>query len=175
MDTWAYGLLIFGFASLIVIVVAIIISQQVSARVSLPGKAEFYIKVDKGWRRVPDSPHAKQPRRQRKKKQEPARAERLPRFRLVAKVRGGPDWEYPLDGKQVVYIGRRDDNDIILRDETADTRQAVIYWEKGRYRINNLSRDVPTRVNDRPITWQNLGNGNTIQMGRTKLIFRERK
>jgi pSer/pThr/pTyr-binding forkhead associated (FHA) protein len=33
---------------------------------------------------------------------------------------------------------------------------------------------VPTRVNGQPITKQNLGNGNTIQAGQTKLIFRDK-
>jgi pSer/pThr/pTyr-binding forkhead associated (FHA) protein len=73
-----------------------------------------------------------------------------------------------------VYIGRRPDNDIVLRDPDADTRHAVIYWDpnRGRYRINNLS-SRGTMVNGRPISMQNLGNGNTIRMGRTELIFRQ--
>jgi pSer/pThr/pTyr-binding forkhead associated (FHA) protein len=80
---------------------------------------------------------------------------------------------FPLDGKKMVYIGRREDNDLVLRDPTADTRHAVIYWEDGRFKINNLSSRTPTQVNNRPITKQNLGDGNTIQMGHTKLIFRQ--
>lgn len=83
----------------------------------------------------------------------------------------GTSWRYPLN-QSTVYIGRGADNQIKLRDKTADTRQAVIYWEDGRYKINNLSPRVSTRVNGRPITKQNLGDGNTIQMGRTRLIFR---
>lgn len=103
----------------------------------------------------------------------PARsAQPKPRARLVAHVRGGPDWEYPLEGKLTFYIGRRQDNDIVLLDPTTDTRQAVIYLHESRYRINNLSPRVPTRVNNRSITMQNLGDGNTIQMGNTRLIFR---
>jgi pSer/pThr/pTyr-binding forkhead associated (FHA) protein len=90
------------------------------------------------------------------------------------KLRDGPNWIYPLDGKHQVYVGRRADNDLRLTDPAADTRQAVIYWEDGRYKINNLSRRTPTRVNKRPITKQNLGNGNTIELGRTRFIFRDR-
>jgi pSer/pThr/pTyr-binding forkhead associated (FHA) protein len=90
------------------------------------------------------------------------------------KLRDGPNWIYPLDGKTQIYIGRREDNDIRLNDPLANTRQAVIYWENGRYKINNLSARMPTTVNGRPITKQNVGDGNTIQMGRTKLIFRDR-
>lgn len=172
MDTWASLLLVFILSAMVVIAVAILVALRVKARLSLPGRAEFYIETEKGWKPLSVPSRARQPGERRRT---PEKAASLPRYRLVARVRDGPDWEYPLDGKPVVYIGRRKDNDIVLRDETADTHQAVIYWEKGRYRINNLSKDIPTRVNDRPITWQNLGDGNTIQTGRTKLIFRERK
>ena len=79
-----------------------------------------------------------------------------------------------LDGKIQVYIGRRSDNDIVLRDPAADSRHAVIYLEGGRYRINNLS-PKGTRVNNQWITWQRLGNGNKIRMGNTELVFRETK
>jgi hypothetical protein len=83
-------------------------------------------------------------------------------------------WRYPL-GEQHVYIGRSAGCQIRLRDAAADSRQAVIYLEGGRYKINNLSPRSPTWVNDRPITTQNLGNGNKIRTGRTEFIFRDSK
>jgi hypothetical protein len=170
VDDWVLLFLVFVLAAMVVTAVAIIIGERTKAKVRLPGRAEFFIQVDKGWRRAPDTVRppgsASGP--------EPGKAKGL-RIWLAAKVRGGPDWVFPLDGKQTVYIGRREDNDLVLRDPTADTRQAVIYRESGRFKINNLSSRTPTQVNNRPITKQNLGNGNTIQMGRTKLIFRQRK
>lgn len=86
----------------------------------------------------------------------------------------GSDWRYPLH-MNTIYIGRAPDSQIKLRDHMADTRQAVVYWEGNRYKINNLSSRVPTLVNKRPITTQFLGDGNTIQMGQTRLIFRKRR
>lgn len=86
----------------------------------------------------------------------------------------GTDWRYPLR-QEAVYIGRAEGSQIKLLDRSADTRQAVVYLEGNRYKINNLSRRTPTRVNGRTITTQFLGDGNTIQMGRTRLIFRRRR
>jgi hypothetical protein len=86
----------------------------------------------------------------------------------------GTHWRYPLAGRRIIYLGRHQDSQVVLKDKAADTRQAVIYWEDGRYKINNLSARSQTRVNGRPITKQNLGDGNSITMGRTVLIFRDR-
>jgi len=74
-----------------------------------------------------------------------------------------------------IYLGRGDDNHIRLaKDSTADKRHAVIYVENNRYYINNLS-PRGTWVNKRLITKQVLGDGNTIQIGATLIIFRERR
>lgn len=86
----------------------------------------------------------------------------------------GTRWRYPLRNQQHIYIGRNSNSQIRLTDPAADNVQAVIYWDRGRYRINNLSATRPTLVNGRVITSQRLGNGNTIQVGYTKLIFRSR-
>lgn len=176
MEDWVLLFLVFIVGALVVTLVAILISQRTQANVRLPGRAEFFIEVDKGWRRAPGGDRPSKPPRQ-SGPPKAGGAARRPSYRtwLAAKVRGGPDWVFPLDGRQRVFIGRHEDNDLVLRDPTAATRQAVIYWEDGRYRINNLSTDRPTQVNNRPISWQNLGDGNTILMGRTKLIFRQKK
>jgi len=168
MDSLLQFWLIFFLGSAFLIALALIIFTRVKARIRT-GKAEFTIDASRpGWHRAP-------PESPRKSRRRPSgRAQRPYRTWLVAKVRNGPDWEYSLDGRQQVYIGRRSDNDIVLRDPAADTRHAVIYWHKGRYRINNLS-PRGTRVNNRLITMQNLGNGNKIRIGRTEFIFRQIK
>jgi hypothetical protein len=94
---------------------------------------------------------------------------------LAAKILGRRDWEYGLDPRRHTYVGCSRDMDIILKDPAADKRHAVIYWKRGRYHINNLSKKRGTRVNGRPITTQRLGNGNKIRMGNTELIFREQR
>ena len=164
MDAWLYVLLAFILASMVVTLIAILVSQKTRAKVRLPGRAEFLIEVQKGWQRRP----------QEHRPAKPATGTGRRQLRTWLAIKGRPEWRFPLDGRKTVYIGRRRDSDLVLRDKTADTRQAVIYWEGDRYKINNLSSRTPTKVNGRPITKQNLGNGNTIQMGRTKLIFREK-
>lgn len=163
MDSWAAVILVFVLVSGIVLLVVVLTSGRGKGRLTLPGRASLEIEFDRGWQLPPST-------RDRGKK--PVGSQ--PHFWLEAKGAGGKRWQYLLDGRSQVYIGRRDDNDIVLQDRQADSRHAVIHWEQGRYKINNLSPRVPTRVNGRPITKQNLGSGNTIQMGRTKLIFREK-
>lgn len=166
MEDMTFLLLVFTLLCTAIIVIALILNTRLKARLSLPGKAGFYIDTSRpGWRRAPK----RVPIWGRREK----RDRHLYRTWLAAKVRGRPDWEYALDGRTQVYIGRRSDNDIVLKDPAADARQAVIYLEGGRWRINNLSRSRPTRVNNRPITKQTLGNGCKIRMGNTELIFRE--
>jgi hypothetical protein len=86
----------------------------------------------------------------------------------------GGKWSYPLQPGSRVVLGRDPSCQILLTDPTADRFQAAIFWEEGRFKIDNHSQRSPTRVNGRWISRQRLGNGNKIQMGRTALIFRER-
>lgn len=166
MAEWAVILMVFIAVTAAIILVAVLINSRVQAGLKLPGRAEFYIDTNRGgWR---------EKSRQRPPQPPPQSPVARARFYLEMKLQRGSNWVYALDGKAQVYVGRRADNDLRLTDPAADTRQAVIYWEDERYKINNLSARTPTQVNGRPITKQNLGDGNTIQMGRTKLIFRDR-
>lgn len=125
------------------------------------GDAEFLIDFEnsKEWR------NGRQRQARNQAKSPPAN------YYLMVK---GSNWRYPLR-KEHVYIGRNDKCQIKLRDQTADLNQAVIYWEGGRYRINNMSSRVPTYVNNRPITIHSLEDGNIISMGKTRLVFRSRR
>jgi hypothetical protein len=172
MDAWLVVLLVFVVGGVVVVLVAISINSEVNAQLKLPGRAEFYIDTSRDeWRKRASSSGDVE---QRHSANAPPRSSPKPRFYLEMNLKHGPNWIFPLDGKSQVYIGRRQDNTLKLTDSTADTRQAVIYWEDGRYKINNLSSRVPTKVNNHKFTRQNLGDGNTITMGRTKLIFRDR-
>jgi hypothetical protein len=147
-------------AAIIVLVVAL--SRRGTARLELPGRAGLSIEFDKGgWQ--PD--RAAPP-------QSAAPLSPTPRAWLVAGARR--QWKLVLDNRPQITIGRREDNDIWLKhDRAAESRHAVITWDAGRnrYRVTNLSTTNPVRVNNRPISWQYLGDGNTITVGQTKLIF----
>lgn len=82
----------------------------------------------------------------------------------------GTNWRYPLP-RHTVIMGAAPDCQVVLPPGTADGRQAAVFWEDGRYKIRNLSQTMPTQVNNRRFHTQNLGDGNTIRMGRNRLIF----
>jgi hypothetical protein len=155
------------FAFVLVTILALVMNPRLRARIKLPGHANFEIDTS----REEDS-GLLQPA-------QPAsvmvKSGHVPQAWLVIKRRGKRDWTYPLDGQMPIYLGRGDDNHIRLaKDSTADKRHAVIYVENNRYYINNLS-PRGTWVNKRLITKQVLGDGNTIQIGATLIIFRERR
>lgn len=128
MDQWVFLLFVLVLAGMVIIALALILNQRLRARIYLPGRAEFFIDTRRGWSKVPKQPSSRRPSAQKKEKS------RQRRTWLAAKVRGGPDWEYELGDKAQVYIGRHPDNDIVLRDKSADARHAVIYFQDGRYR-----------------------------------------
>jgi hypothetical protein len=106
---------------------------------------------------------------------EPAKPARQTKAWLAIKLRGQPDWQYKLDGQSQIYLGRGSDNQIrLVHEPAADTRHAVIYFEQGRYYLNNLSPNG-TWVNNHPASKHILGNGNKIRIGNTQIIFHERR
>lgn len=155
------------FAFVLVTILALVVNPRLRARIKLPGHANF--EIDTSRENVISL------RRQVQPAPLPAQPSKVPRAWLAIKRRGKSDWTYPLDGNAPIYLGRGDDNHVRLaNDLTADKRHAVIYIENNRYYINNLSPHG-TWVNKRLITKQVLGNGNTIQIGTTLIIFRERR
>ncbi len=160
--------IIFLFIFALLFVIALALSPRLRAQIRLP--FGMFFKIDAAR----PQPQPQKPVPQRRLPQaSPAAIEQ--RAWVAIKQRGRADWRYDRNGAVMVYVGRGGDNQVILaHDPAADTRHAVIYLESGRYYINNLSARG-TRVNSRPVTKQVLGDGNTIQMGNTKIIFHERR
>ena len=157
-------LMLFVLVAAIILLVVVLSSDKGNGLLELFGRAKLEINFEKkGWQK----PSTKQ-------KHQPIHIPARRQYRYWLEVKH-KKWRFPLDERSAVYIGRKSDCTIQLTDPGTAPKQAVIYWEEGRYKINNLSsRHVLTKVNGRPITKQNLGHGNTIEMGRTKLIFRDR-
>lgn len=158
------------FAFVLVTILALVLNPRLRARIGLPGHANFEIDTSRASVRSPP--------RVPKEKLASVRSSNVLRVWLAIKRRGKSDWVYSLYGNDRVYLGRGDNNHIRLaNDLTVDERHAVIYVEKGRYYISNLSpRGI--RVNNRLLVInqrQVLGDGNTIQIGATRLIFREKR
>jgi hypothetical protein len=158
MEAWTTVFLFFIAVAGVILLVVITYSQRGSGSLRL-GEAELKIDFERGWQWAPSQGKV---------------ASRNNQSRYWLEVKG-TRWRYPLVERHPIYLGRAADNSVRLKDPMADGRQAVIYWEQERYKINNLSSRVPTLINGRRFAKQNLGDGNSIQMGRTRLIFRERK
>jgi pSer/pThr/pTyr-binding forkhead associated (FHA) protein len=69
-------------------------------------------------------------------------------------------------------IGRREDMDIRLNDETVSREHASIWWEDGSFFIQDEASTASTLVNGQRITRQSLNDNDEIQLGKSKLIFR---
>lgn len=167
MDVAPWLLLVFLVTIALITVIALVLNPNMRVGIKL-GPAEWTIDTSRpGWKREP-SPS--RPIGANTSSQTTASASC--HAWLAAKMPDKIEWKYCLDGHQQVYLGRHVSNDIQLLDQSADNRHAVIYLKEGRYRINNLS-SRGTWVNNRSISWQNLGNGNKIRLGRTELVFRQ--
>ncbi|CUS05741.1 protein of unknown function [Candidatus Promineifilum breve] len=144
-----------------IVLILLLLTKDKGSGVLKFGRAELRIDFDnaKGW--VKSS------------RQPPGR----PRAACYLAVKG-TDWTFPLPQRPVLF-GTGPECEVRLADRTAGSRQAVIYWQDGRYKIANRSnnRRFQTWVNDNHIINhdQKLGEGNTIQMGRNRFIFRDER
>lgn len=157
-------------AVFIILLLSIALNPRTSARVRFPFGAFFEFKGER-----PSNP-LRAPEDPKPQANPPQRHVVQTKAWLAIKQHGQRDWTYPLTPNAHVYIGQRADNQVRLaHDPNAEERHAVIYFENKRYYINNLSTQKGTHVNAHPITRHVLGNGNTIVIGRTKIIFHEVK
>lgn len=72
------------------------------------------------------------------------------------------------------YIGKRDDNDFVVLNNTVSRKHARIIWDKTRYYIEDLNSANGTQVNgiDVPLgTRFELKNGSHIMLADEKFIF----
>jgi len=74
--------------------------------------------------------------------------------------------------KEKQKIGRREDMDIRLADETASREHASIWWQDGSFYVQDEASTSGTLVNGQKVTRQALSDNDVIQVGKTKLVFR---
>ncbi len=75
-------------------------------------------------------------------------------------------------GKARQKIGRREDMDIRLNDDTVSREHACIWCQDGTFYIQDEASTSGTTVNGQKITRQSLADNDVIQLGKTQLIFR---
>ena len=77
-----------------------------------------------------------------------------------------------LDGGPV-YIGRAQNNNLVIHDDYVSRRHAVLQRTPDGYAIRDLNSAGGTRVNGHPITYIALQSGDRIQIGDAELQFTE--
>jgi hypothetical protein len=68
-------------------------------------------------------------------------------------------------------IGRRDDNHVVLPDNSVSAQHAWILHENGHYRLMNMLSTNGTYVNDAKMHEGPLEDGDRIRFGRAEFIF----
>lgn len=69
-------------------------------------------------------------------------------------------------------IGRRPDNDLVMRDEKCSGHHAEVVVEDGRHVLRDLGSTNGTMIDDRRITEIALTAGDVFQLGRVRVAFR---
>ena len=77
---------------------------------------------------------------------------------------------YPLD-KDIVNIGRMEDNDIVLRSAHVSRYHVQIRHEEGVHRLVDLKSTSGTSVNGQQVTEKPLSPGDVISMAGVPMIY----
>lgn len=108
---------------------------------------------------------------------QPTRPVQPPKLRLAWLVveKGMPEGgEFRLHEGETT-IGRAGTNDIILDDPAISRRQAMVKLEGEEFYLYDLAATNPTRVNGQVITRQRLLDGDRVEMGHSRLVFKRAK
>jgi hypothetical protein len=90
---------------------------------------------------------------------------------LFIEEQGMPEKRHEIKGT-AVSIGSSDDNDIILQDKAVSRHHAKIRIEGKKHFIYDLASTNGTKVNGRKITKKWIKEGDTIEVGHTRMTFK---
>lgn len=82
---------------------------------------------------------------------------------------------YQFKDEKTISIGRNEDNDIIVKDNTVSGYHAKIELEDNRLLIKDLGSKNGIFINDKFVISHWLKNGDVIIVGKHKLIFEQEK
>lgn len=99
--------------------------------------------------------------------------ERLPDGSALVVVKRGPNAEsrFRLD-QPVTTVGRHPGSDIYLDDVTTSRRHAEFRNESGHYQVVDTGSLNGTYVNSKAVHSAELADGDEIQIGKFRLVFR---
>lgn len=75
-------------------------------------------------------------------------------------------------GESQVYLGRKETNDFVLKDDGASRIHAYISYERHRHVLRDAGSLNGTFVNKKPVTRYDLRHGDKILIGSTTLIYK---
>jgi Mg-chelatase subunit ChlD len=82
---------------------------------------------------------------------------------------------YPL-GDWPITVGFTSDCSLRLLEVATPSSERVRIWRReGRYMLHNLSRMGAVLVSGKPVTWAILEDGDEVQVGQVRLLFRHRE
>jgi hypothetical protein len=102
----------------------------------------------------------------------PVPAERAATRPRLVLTTGSGERSVPLDAR-VTVIGRGNDADVRLSDTGVSRLHAEVRVEPGSYVVADMGSTNGTRVNGRPVTTAPLSDGDVIELGASRLVFRE--
>ena len=75
-------------------------------------------------------------------------------------------------GESQVYLGRKETNDFVLKDDGASRIHAYISYERHRHVLRDAGSLNGTFVNKKPVTRCDLRHGDKILIGSTTLVYK---
>jgi len=81
-------------------------------------------------------------------------------------------WEMPLRGDSLT-IGRKPDNDVTIESDSVSRHHAVIERRAGEFHIRDLNSQNGTQIRGQSLSSQLLKDGDTIQVGIARLVFKQ--
>jgi len=93
-------------------------------------------------------------------------------YTVGAENAGEKWWEYAVHSNDFIYIGRDEQNSIVLNHNTISKKHAVFFHSDGKYYIEDLKSTNGTYLNGTRITsMQPVKMNDVIYIGDTKIIF----
>lgn len=90
---------------------------------------------------------------------------------LILKRPGKQPFSFSLDGRAEVKLGRHESNELVLEDEQASRRHAVVIAGAEGWEVKDLESRHGTAVNGERILKQRLKDGDCIQIGKVLIDF----
>jgi pSer/pThr/pTyr-binding forkhead associated (FHA) protein len=81
-------------------------------------------------------------------------------------------WEVPIRGDNLT-IGRKADNDVTIESDSVSRHHAVIERKAGGFSIRDLNSQNGTQIQGQALSSQLLKDGDTIQIGIARLVFKQ--